>query len=148
MLRVRPLKRSQIARIFPLLLQVLPGIALAEWKTFAARLIRRSEADGMSGMIVVETDSGTIRGGFIYEVEELPDRRRRLVVRHVVIPPLGQTMVAGAIQSAVEEIVRAQACDFVHVELPSDAEWEADYFTRRGHHAVRGAEFGDAALLR
>jgi len=122
--------------MFPVLLQLLPGMTFNDWTSLAARMIRRSEADGEAGAIVIENDKGTIRGGFFYEVETRAGGKRRLVVRHVVIPPLGQSMVGNVIHAAVEDIARAQACDLVYFELPTDAAWATDFFTRRGHQVL------------
>ena len=141
MLSARPLKRCQISRMFPVLAQVLPDMTLKDWTALAGRIIRRSEADGEAGAIVIENDNATIRGCFIYEIETQAGGKRRLVVRHVVIPPLGQTMVAKVIHAAVEDIARTQACDFVHVELPTDAAWETDFFIGHGHQ-VLGIDIG------
>ena len=142
MLSAQPLKRSQIARMFPVLAQVLPNMALKDWTALAAQLIRRRETDGNAGAIAIENDEGTIRGCFVYEIEAQATGQRRLYVRHIAIPPLGQAMVANVIHAAVEDIAQRQECDFVHVELPADAAWEAAYFTRRGHRVlcIRGRQ--------
>lgn len=119
--------------MFPVLLQVLPAMTLKDWTAFAMEMIRRRKADGRAGVVAIEADNGTIRGGFIYEVAGGPQHSRRLVVRHVVIPALGQSMVADTMYLAVEEIARTQSCDIINVELPTDAKWEASYFAGRGH---------------
>lgn len=146
MLSARPLKRCQIPRMFPVLAHVLPSMTLKDWTALAARILRRRDADGKAGAIVIENDNGTIRGGFIYEVEVQADENRRLVVSHVVIPPLGRTMVADVIHAAIEDIARVQACDFVRVELPTSAAWETDYFSRHGHR-VLGLDTGQSIRL-
>ena len=133
MLLAQPLKHRQVARMFPVLMQVLPTVTLKDWTAFATEMIRRRKTDGDAGVVVIETDNDTIRGGFIYEIAGGPQQPRRLFVRHVMIPALGQSMVADAMHRAVEEIARTQSCDFVDVELPADAKWEACYFAGRGH---------------
>jgi hypothetical protein len=144
MLSARPLKRCQIARMYPVLLQVLPTLTLKDWTAFATAMIRRRNADRRVGVIAIETDSNIIRGGFIYEVEASAAQGRRLIIRHVVIPVLGQGIVADAVHAAVEQIARSYACAAIAVELPSDATWEAAYFAGLGH-AVR--EVGHSPAL-
>lgn len=132
--------------MFPVLLQVLPAMSLMDWTAFATDMIRRSNADGGVGVVAIETENGTIRGGFIYEVESDRQQQRRLVVRHIAIPALGQGLVAEAIHLAVEEIARTQSCAAVDVELPTEAAWEASYFAGRGH-AVRIIALASALSL-
>jgi hypothetical protein len=132
--------------MFALLVQVLPGMTLKQWGTFAAQIIVRREIDGSAGAITIENNAGTIRGCFIYEVARAGDGRSWLNVRHVVVPALGQAVVADMIRAATETIARTQGCDVVRFELPTDAAWEADFFSRRGH-LVCGIDVGDAARL-
>jgi hypothetical protein len=133
MLQIRPLQRSQIAQMLPVLQQAEPRTEMRLIRC----LVSRSETRGMAGIMAVAGPDGMIRGGFAYEVEIGSDGTRALSVHHLAIPQLGQARVAGIIERAVESLAQAQNCGAVRIRLPGDAEWEAGYFAGHGHEVVR-----------
>lgn len=117
---VKPLGRRQIDQAYPLVCAILPGLAVDQWRAFAAVLLDDTNAAASrTGIMTVQTAHGYLHGLFTYAVEPQLQHGRVLSVDNFVVLDLFDVAgVAGTLLQAMEGLARGLGCAAIHTTLP------------------------------
>jgi len=142
----KPLGRRQIDQAYPLVCVAAPGLAVEQWRAFAAAVLDiNGEAGGApaprTGIMTVQNARGYLHGLFSYAIEEhLRHGRVMTVDNFVVLDLFDVTGVAGTLLDAMDVLARRLGCSAIHTALPEHSiiDWTpnnriADCFIRDGH---------------
>ncbi|MCG5243856.1 hypothetical protein ACIU1J_12940 [Azospirillum doebereinerae] len=142
----KPLGRRQIDQAYPLVCVAAPGLAVEQWRAFAAAVLDiGGEAGGApaprTGIMTVQNARGYLHGLFSYAIEEHLRHGRVMTVDNFVVLDLFDVPgVAGTLLDAMDGLARGLGCAAIHTALPergiSDRTTDnriADCFIRGGH---------------
>ncbi|CAO3416355.1 hypothetical protein [Azospirillum doebereinerae] len=142
----KPLGRRQIDQAYPLVCVAAPGLAVEQWRAFAAAVLGiNGEAGGPSaprtGIMTVQNARGYLHGLFSYAIEEHLRHGRVMTVDNFVVLDLFDVPgVAGTLLDAMDGLARGLGCAAIHTALPEHCtlDWTpnnriADCFIRDGH---------------
>jgi hypothetical protein len=139
MLTVSHLCICQVDAAFPLMQSAVASLTLEEWRLYATGMEAAHTSSGPRGIMVAKAPNGVLRGAFIYTVEECDAPTatdRTLVVRHPVVPLLGEQLASELLAESMQELARKHRCAGVVISLPPDAACRCDFFRMRGYHVV------------
>ncbi len=121
---VTRLQRSQIEQAFPLLQSQATGLSLERWYSYASRLTGAEGAVSNSGIIVVESPRGYLRGMFGYYVgPHLSDGDRVIIESFVVVDTIDRPKVAMVLVDAIPPLVSELNCTKVALCLDAHDAW-------------------------
>ncbi len=138
----KPLGRRQIDQAYPLVCTIAPGLAVEQWRAFAAAVLEAGGAtDARSGIMTVQNARGYLHGLFSYAIgEHLRHGRVMTVENFVVLDLFDLPGVAGTLVEAMDGLARGFGCTAIHTSLPERCIFDdtannpiADCFFRQGH---------------
>ncbi len=121
---VKPLGRRQIDQAYPLLCVIAPGLAVEQWRAFAAAVLdTNGEAGGAparrTGIMTVQNARGYLHGLFSYAIEEHLRHGRVMSVENFVVLDLFDVPgVTGTLLRAMDGLARGLGCAAIHTTLP------------------------------
>jgi hypothetical protein len=138
----KPLGRRQIDQAYPLVCVIAPGLAVEQWRAFAAALLETGGAStSRSGIMTVQNARGYLHGLFSYAIEEhLRHGRVMSVDNFVVLDLFDVPGVTGTLLQAMDGLARGLGCAAIHTTLPERCIFDditnnpiADCFFSEGH---------------
>jgi len=128
----KPLGRRQIDQAYPLLCVIAPGLAVEQWRAFAAAVLApngdttghaNGEAGGAplrrTGIMTVQNARGYLHGLFSYAIEQHLRHGRVMSVENFVVLDLFDVPgVTGTLLRAMDGLARGLGCAAIHTTLP------------------------------
>jgi len=110
-----PLDPRRIDQAYPVVQAVMPDIAAAEWRGYAASLLGRDDR----GIMVLQDPAGYLHGLFAYAAVPHLGRGRVLRIEcFVALGLLDRDGPAAALLRAAEDVARRLGCRAVQTETP------------------------------
>lgn len=114
----KPLGRSQIDQAYPLVRMAAPGLAVEQWRAFAAAVLKSGAAGGRTGIMTVQDRLGYLHGLFSYTVGEHLRHGRVLSVDNFVVLDLFDVPgIAQPLLQAMDGLARSLDCAAIHTTL-------------------------------
>ncbi|SMH56767.1 hypothetical protein [Azospirillum agricola] len=132
----KPLGRRQIDQAYPLVCVIAPGLAVEQWRAFAAAVL---DANGLTngganggtndaaggspvsrtGIMTVQNAHGYLHGLFSYAIDDdLRHGRVMSVENFVVLDLFDVAGVAATLLRAMDGLARGLGCTAIHTTLP------------------------------